>query len=585
MPMPEPRQHPSGTRRRRPARLAVFVLVVCGALLTPAGDAPRAQSRPAFPAPAGFADADRLSKLRPAFAEIDRVFQAFAAGARVPGAAWGVIVDGRLVHSGAVGVRDAETKAPVDANTVFRIASMTKSFTALAILKLRDDGKLSLDDPAERYVPELKALTYRHHGLAAASPSATCCPTRPGSRKTTRGAISSWRPPRTQLTAMMRAGIPFSNAPGIAYEYSNSASPSSAGSSRRRSGRPYREYVAANDPEAARHDGDDARAGAVPRDRAGARAIAGRTSAGRRSRSCPTASFGAMGGMLTSVSDLARYVGAMLQAWPPRDGAEDGTGAPRLAARDAAAAAVLRRVGVARRLTGVLALNAGGYGYGLRITQTCAFRHIVAHSGGLPGFGSLMRWLPEYGVGLIAIGNLTYTGWGRPFATAFELLQKTGGLDPRLPQPSAALIAARDDVSRLVMSWDDALADRVAAMNLYRDRSKDRRRAAIDGAAREGRRLHHAAGRLRARGERAPRPVDHVVRARPPAGRDHAGANVTTTRPGVDGQAGRPSRPAANQRLRAVRRFNSQLRPNSQLPNGASWKLETGQPCAAWLPP
>ena len=43
---------------------------------------------------------------------------------------------------------------------MFRIASMTKSFTALAILKLRDEGKLSLDDPAEHYVPELKALTY-----------------------------------------------------------------------------------------------------------------------------------------------------------------------------------------------------------------------------------------------------------------------------------------------------------------------------------------------------------------------------------------------------------------------------------------
>ena len=47
-----------------------------------------------------------------------------------------------------------------------------------------------------------------------------------------------------------------------------------------------------------------------------------------------------------------------------------------------------------------------------RITQTCAFGHVVAHSGGLPGFGSQMRWLPEYGVGLIALGNRTYTGWG-----------------------------------------------------------------------------------------------------------------------------------------------------------------------------
>ena len=43
-----------------------------------------------------------------------------------------------------------------DADTVFRIASMTKSFTASAILALRDDGLLELDDPAEEYVPELR---------------------------------------------------------------------------------------------------------------------------------------------------------------------------------------------------------------------------------------------------------------------------------------------------------------------------------------------------------------------------------------------------------------------------------------------
>ena len=61
---------------------------------------------------------------------------------------------------GFAGYRDIATKAPVDADTVFRIASMTKSFTAMSILKLRDDGKLSLDDPAERYVPELKGLKY-----------------------------------------------------------------------------------------------------------------------------------------------------------------------------------------------------------------------------------------------------------------------------------------------------------------------------------------------------------------------------------------------------------------------------------------
>ena len=88
------------------------------------------------------------------------MFAEFARAAHVPGAAWGIVIDGELAHSGAAGVREVATDAPVDADTVFRIASMTKSFTAMSILKLRDEGKLTLDDPAERYVPELKGLRY-----------------------------------------------------------------------------------------------------------------------------------------------------------------------------------------------------------------------------------------------------------------------------------------------------------------------------------------------------------------------------------------------------------------------------------------
>nr|MBA3271545.1 serine hydrolase [Acidobacteriota bacterium] len=119
---------------------------------------------------------------------------------------------------------------------------------------------------------------------------------------------------------------------------------------------------------------------------------------------------------------------------------------------------------------------AGGYGFGLGITETCSYGHVVAHSGGLPGFGSQMRWLPEYGVGIIAMGNRTYTGWGGPCAAALDLLDKSGGLEPRQAAPSAALIRAKEDVSNLVVQWDDALADRIVAVNLYLDRSKDRRR-------------------------------------------------------------------------------------------------------------
>src|SRR5512139_1240122 len=89
-------------------------------------------------------------------ADIDRVMEAYRLDAHIPGMVWGVVKDGRLVHVKGSGVQDVEAKRPVTADTLFRIASMTKAFTALSILKLRDDGKLVLDAAAETYVPEMK---------------------------------------------------------------------------------------------------------------------------------------------------------------------------------------------------------------------------------------------------------------------------------------------------------------------------------------------------------------------------------------------------------------------------------------------
>src|SRR5437868_8314268 len=94
------------------------------------------------------------------FSALDRLFTDFIERQHVPGAAWGIIIDGKLAHTGATGFRELSTKSAPNADTLFRIASMTKSFTALSILKLRDEGKLALEDPVEKYIPELAGLKY-----------------------------------------------------------------------------------------------------------------------------------------------------------------------------------------------------------------------------------------------------------------------------------------------------------------------------------------------------------------------------------------------------------------------------------------
>jgi CubicO group peptidase (beta-lactamase class C family) len=396
----------------------------------------------------------------------------------VPGAAWGIVIDGELVHLGVAGYRDLPSKSPVTRDSVFRIASMTKSFTAMAILKLRDQGRLSLDDLAERHVPELKSLRY---------------PTSDSPKITVRHLMSHatgfpednpWGDQQLaateeQFTRMLQQGIPFSNTPGVEYEYSNYGFAILGRIVTNASGKPYREYIQDAILRPLGMSSTTLEPASVPPDRL-AHGYRWEDETWKEEPPLPDGAFGAMGGMLTSVPDLAKYVGAFLAAWPPRDGEESGP-VGRASLREMQQIWRSRPAIVSGTAAGGVNLNAGGYGYGLRISQSCAFEQIVAHGGGLPGYGSLMQWLPDHGVGLIAFGNVTYTGWGGVVNGAFDLLAGTGGLQARMPQPSPSLIGARDSVSRLIINWDDKLADEVAAMNLYLDRSKDRRRKEIEG--------------------------------------------------------------------------------------------------------
>ena len=458
------------------ARRAWLPLMVISALVVPTaatvlsqagGDAAKAP-------PPAFADPGRRAKLTGALPEIDRLFRDFQKQSRVPGIAWGVLVDGELVQTGTAGYRDLASKAPVERDTVFRIASMTKSFTAMAILELRDEGKLSLDDQAERYVWDLAGLGY---------------PTLDSPRLTIRHLLSHaagfpednpWGDQQLaatedELTAMLRRGIPFSRPPGLAYEYSNLGFALLGRIVSVVSGRPYADYIADNILRPLGMTSTTLERATVPPSRL-AHGYRWEGEQWKEEPLLPDGAFGSMGGMLTSIGDLGRYVAFHLSAWPPRNEPEAGP-IRRASAREmqevwrAAGTAVTRRT-----VDGPVVLSAGGYGFGLRVSQTCELGHVVSHGGGLPGFGSHMRWLPDHGVGIIALGNLTYTSWGGVADRAIEAFRRTGALQPRMPQPAPVLLEMRDAVSQLIIKWDDGLAQKVAAVNLFLDESADRRR-------------------------------------------------------------------------------------------------------------
>jgi CubicO group peptidase (beta-lactamase class C family) len=456
------------------ARRACSLAVTVAAVLV-AGRALSAQS--SLAPPAAFADPDRVATLTRALPRIDALMAEFAERNRVPGIAYGVIVDGKLLHVRALGLREVGTRAPVDTSSVFRIASMTKSFTALAILQLRDAGRISLDAPAEQYVPELAGLRY---------------PTSDAPRITVRHLLTHsagfpednpWGDQQLaatdeDLARLLRGGVPFSNVPGVAYEYSNLGFALLGRIVQNVSGLRYAEYIQSRVLRPLGMTSTTMEARDVPANRL-AHGYRVRDGEWLEEAPLPDGSFGAMGGMLTSAADLSRWVALMLDAWPPRDGAESPV-LRRSSLREMQQVGRMRPTSVVRDASNeTLALNAGGYGYGLGLTQTCAFGQVIAHSGGLPGFGSMMRWLPEYGVGIIALGNRTYTPWGGTVDQALALLAETGALQPRVPQPSPVLLAMRAQVSQLVQSWDQGLADRTAAMNLFLDEPGPRRAAAI----------------------------------------------------------------------------------------------------------
>ena len=144
----------------------------------------------------------------------------------VVGASYVVLDRGKLAETHTIGMADLEERQPVDGNTIFHWASITKTLTAVAIMQLRDRGKLSLDDPIIKYVPELRRVhseddwiarvTLRHLLSHSAGFQTRTWPYGEDSKPWQPFEPAEW----SQLVAMM----PYQElafAPGSRFQYSN----------------------------------------------------------------------------------------------------------------------------------------------------------------------------------------------------------------------------------------------------------------------------------------------------------------------------------------------------------------------------
>lgn len=367
---------------------------------------------------------------------LDAALRSLAERTEAPGLAVTLFTLDDVLYEAGIGHRDREAGAPIDADTVFGIASVTKSFTALAVQALAADGLLRLDDPVTEHLPFTlwegrRPATLRHllghtsglpptptmTWLRAASQAADPVAAGPTLREaltTVAGGEEELRR-RAAEVATFEGLVAYLNGveplgePGEVFSYSNDGFCLLGGVVERVSGEPLDEFLAARvlGPlgmtrttfDLDRVLGDPNAATLYERDESGAV---------RRSPAWQTTGRMLGGGMLKStLRDLRAWVRFLMA--PERVG--EG-GRPLCEAVGVPAAAV------AEMARGVAWCGPGArYGLGLREARLRGLR-FVGHSGGLKGVSSYVGWAPELGVGAVVLTNLGGLPSEKAFTTA-----------------------------------------------------------------------------------------------------------------------------------------------------------------------
>ncbi len=396
------------------------------------------------------------------FSEIDAACQAFATEKDIPGLVAGIVQEGRLVHTVALGLGDREAARRVQPGTGFRIASMTKNMTALTVLALRDQGRLSLDAPLGEYVPQFASV-----------PPATC-DSRPVSLRDLLSHMAGfvtddpWGDRVLGMTAaeldrLIATGQLFAQPPGLAFEYSNLGYALVGRALTNVSGMPYQAFIRRTilEPLGMKRTTFDP-AEAMTSDFAYGYRLDGQQWS--RERIEPDGEVGAMGGLVTSVPDYSRYVAFLLGAWPARDDPEQGP-VRRSSVREMAqwhAPPFLPEPVDGR------APAPSAYGYGLVNTADSRLGRRLHHSGGLPGYGSHLLMLPDRGWGVFAFGNRTYAPMSQLTLRLAELLHAAAPA-PASATPSPWLARAVDAIVAAYAAGRIEMAAHCFAINFLPD--------------------------------------------------------------------------------------------------------------------
>jgi CubicO group peptidase (beta-lactamase class C family) len=380
--------------------------------------------------PPAFTDPDRRAKLAAAFPALDKALEHERATQGLAGVSVGIVIDGELAYAKGFGVVDPATKAVPDADTVYRIGSISKSFTGLALLSLRDDGVLGLDDPLTRWLPEASKLVYRTRDERRITLRQLAQHTSGLPRM---GPFEPENGPDEATVLASLAKITLDRAPGLESVYSNLGFSLLGIVVSHAAKQPFHDVVAARifTPNGMTSTGWDATS--VP-----AGHLAPAFTKGPEAGAVPPARLGAAdgaGGIYSSVRDMARYAALLLAAYPPRD--DDDRGPIRRATiREAQLTGFALEphaalVSDAKSARPHVELDASAYGFGWVRQQTCGATDLVWHNGAIDSYRADLRLRTSSGIGVVVLSNFGNANTEALASRALEILEATGAMKPR----------------------------------------------------------------------------------------------------------------------------------------------------------
>jgi CubicO group peptidase (beta-lactamase class C family) len=335
-----------------------------------------------------------------------------------------------LIVDRGYGIADLEWNAPVDASTIFRIGSMTKQFTAAAILKLAEQDKLGLDDPLSRYVPEFdtggRVVTIRQMlNHTSGIPEYTM---QPGFF----GRLSLIDVSDTELLQLV-SGKPFDFEPGAGWRYSNTNYYLLGMIIAKASGRPYAAFMQDEffTPLGLTHTRYGSETAIIPH-RAQGYAFDPNTGSRSNDAAISMNTPGAGGALVSSAGDLVRWQIALTNGRAIRPASfEQMIGSPVKTTRGDAL-----------------------YGFGLMVDHRDGQR-VITHGGGINGFGGVLSWLPDSDLRVAVISNSEALSGGVVERRIIAALTSEEPPAPRTtPQPGSEA-ALRKCISDIVAGTPD----------------------------------------------------------------------------------------------------------------------------------